>query len=149
MEFFAVAEVRTTPEELRAMTVIDRLPDFCREVDAVEDPVGPEADRLRAVYFGQWGRFHLRRDEILGGVRFFVPDCPNALAWTMTTGFPPRPEAVVVHLTINRTDHDPEFIDAATGLLHALKIGLEALLGGQAAAVPDRPPLLGDLRGKA
>lgn len=51
---------------------------------------------------GMWGEFTLRRDHIMGGARFSMLDCPNALAWTFTTGYPPDRDKLVVHLTINR-----------------------------------------------
>lgn len=144
MEFFAFADTTATAEDIRESVTLDAMPELCGEIESVDgqEPLG------RVVYFLQWGRFHLRREEIMGGVRFWVPDCPNALAWTVTTGYPPLPGKIVLHATINRTMHDEDFIAATKALLHALKTGLEAWGGGNAAPQA-RPasPLLADLRG--
>ena len=58
-----------------------------------------------------WGEFTVRRDEIMGGVRFSMLNCPNALAWTITTGYPPAREKIIVHLTINRERKQEEFVE--------------------------------------
>jgi len=58
-----------------------------------------------------WGEFTLTRQEIKGGLRFSLLECPNALAWTITTGYKPAPNSVIVHLTINRTEKDQEFLE--------------------------------------
>ncbi len=129
MEFFAVADVCLTPDALRELLTVDRLPEVCEAVDSVD-----EAEALgRVVYFCHWGRYHLRREEILGGVRFWVPDCPNALGFTVTTGLPPRPDKVVIHAVVNRAEHDPEFIAATEELVSTLKVGLE----GRARPAPE------------
>jgi hypothetical protein len=49
--------------------------------------------------------------EIKGGVRFSLLECPNALCWTITTGYPPDRNSIIIHLTINRTKKQEEFID--------------------------------------
>lgn len=85
----------------------------------------------------------------MGGVRFSVPDCPNALAWTVTTGYPPEPNRIVLHATINRTEHDEEFLAATKDLLATFKAGLEENFISEAATTADpRPFSLTDLRGK-
>jgi len=145
MEFFEYADILTSQEEIRNKVSIDTLPLFCEAVEAVD-----AAEELgRVIYFRHWGRFHLQKEDIMGGVRFSVPDCPNALAWTVTTGYPPYPEKIVLHGTINRLAHDPEFIAATQALLATLKTGLEANFtneAGQGQAEP-RPIQMPDLRG--
>jgi len=69
----------------------------------------------------------VRRDRINGGVRFSSVDCPNALAWTVTTGLPQHPGQLVIHCTINRRGHEPDFIDAIELFLDAW--ALRALRG--------------------
>lgn len=138
MEFFEFADVAASQEEIRSRVSMDTLPDFCEEIEAVD--AADAAEELgRVVYFRQWGRFHIRQETVMGGVRFSVPDCPNALAWTVTTGYPPHPEKIVLHATINRTEHHPEFIDATEALLAALKTGLEESLSGEPAEAAARP----------
>ena len=51
-------------------------------------------------------------------------DCPNALAWTVTTGFPPARDKIVVHLTINRERKQAEFIEEIQAFLEDLENGL-------------------------
>ena len=123
MEFFEFADVNTSADDIRAVLTVDSLPNYCAEIESVdvEEPLG------RVIFFLEWGRYHIRRDEVMGGVRFWVPDCPNALAWTVTTGYPPYPEKIVLHATFNRVEHHPEFIDATKALLVELKGGLEGI----------------------
>ena len=56
-----------------------------------------------------WGEFIISYNKINGGIRFTLLDCPNALSWTITTGFPPERTKIVVHCTINRTQKPTEF----------------------------------------
>jgi hypothetical protein len=143
MEFFEYANILTSQEEIRNKVSIDTLPFFCEEIDDVD-----AAEELgRVIYFRHWGRFHLRQEEVMGGVRFSVPDCPNALAWTVTTGYPPCPEKIVLHATINRLEHDAQFIGATKALLATLKTGLEENFNSESANAEPRPFLMADLRG--
>ena len=64
----------------------------------------------------------------MGGVRFALLDCPNALAWTITTGYPPAREKIVIHLTINRERKPQEFIEEIEQFLKDLETGLENFL---------------------
>jgi hypothetical protein len=76
-----------------------------------------------------WGEFTLRRDEIMGGVRFSMLDCPNALAWTVTTGYAPARDKLVVHLTINRERKQDEFLEEIRQFLDDLQNGLKTHFG--------------------
>ena len=145
MEFFEYAEVVATEEAIRQQLSIDTLPHFCEAIEAVD--VGEELGRV--IYFLHWGRFHVRQEQVMGGVRFSVPDCPNALAWTVTTGYPPHPEKIVLHATINRTEHDAEFIAATRDLLVTLRKGLETNFDSASVMAESRPVLLTDLRGNS
>lgn len=132
----------SSAEGIREMLTVDALPGLCEEIETVD-----KVEELgRVIYFLQWGRYHIRRDEVMGGVRFWVPDCPNSLAWTVTTGYPPYPDRIILHATINRTTHDPEFIDATKALLVALKQGLETLPESVWPRPMARGAVLGDLR---
>jgi hypothetical protein len=59
--------------------------------------------------------------RVRDGVRFTLPGCPNALAWTVTA----EPEGVLVHCTINRTEHDPDFIESIETFVEDWRTGLE------------------------
>ena len=105
MEFFAVVDKHSDAEALRARLDIASLPSWCASISTVLSHDGD-----RGEIYCVWGQFIVHREPIRGGVRFTLPTCPNALAWTVTTDHPPAPDKIVMHLTINRTGHDPEFI---------------------------------------
>jgi hypothetical protein len=72
----------------------------------LEEPQGNDVE-----IGGIWGEYTLNRAVIKGGIRFSLVECPNALCWTITTGYPPERNSVVVHLTINRKRKHPEFLE--------------------------------------
>lgn len=98
-------EVKTTEEELQRSITIEKLDDFCPNLFLLEENV----DDLRVGTI--WGEFSFFRQEITGGVRMGLLDCPNALTWTITTGYPPARDQIVVHLTINRTRKAERFVE--------------------------------------
>jgi len=120
MEFFAIAAVKVRPEALQNLTV-HQLGHYCAEIENI---LHVDNDNSAKIYC-LWGEFTVHRQIIKGGVRFTMPHCPNALAWTMTTGFEPSPEKIVIHATINRTEHDKDFIDSIEMFIEAWKTGLE------------------------
>lgn len=124
MEFFAIADVATDEAALRQALTISALPRFCPSITEVFSDEGETGE-----IYSVWGRFGLRREEMRGGVRFTMPTCPNAFQWTLTTGFPPAPDKVVFHGTINRTEHDPDFIETLEDFAAEWKAGLEVALG--------------------
>ncbi len=108
MEFFRRIATRATPEVLRQVLVVPALPRYCDVIDTLVAEDGPDAGTVYCL----WGEFRVNRECINGGVRFTLPDCPNGLAWTLTTGHPPNPDDVVLHLTINRREHEPDFVES-------------------------------------
>ena len=120
MEFFAIADIETKPEILQELTV-HKLNQYCADIDKV---LHIENDNNADVYC-VWGEFTVHRQVINGGVRFTLPNCPNALAWTITTGFEPEPKKVVIHATINRTEHETDFIESIQSFIYSWKAGLE------------------------
>jgi len=56
-----------------------------------------------------------------------MPGCPNALAWTIT-----REEggSLVIHCTIDKRDHDQDFIDSIKDFVLDWKTGLNQALVG-------------------
>lgn len=123
MEFFAVVRMSAEARMLDQQLTINRLPHWCASIDTVLESSG-ESGRIYCV----WGEFVVHREIILGGVRFTLPGCPNALAWTITTDSPPDPSAVIIHCTINRREHDPEFIETIEQFVDDWRQGLEANL---------------------
>ncbi|WP_457610871.1 hypothetical protein [Lutibacter sp.] len=73
-----------------------------------------------------WGEFLISYDKINGGVRFTLLDCPNALSWTITTGFPPERTKIILHCTINRTQKPQEFVDEINAFLDEWETGLNS-----------------------
>ncbi|WP_457616636.1 hypothetical protein [Lutibacter sp.] len=71
-----------------------------------------------------WGEFNMSFHKIKGGVRFMLLDCPNALTWTITTGYPPERTKVVLHCTINRTQKPDEFVEEINEFLEEWEKGL-------------------------
>jgi hypothetical protein len=66
----------------------------------------------------------LSRNEIKGGVRFALVECPNALTWSITTGYPPKKEQIILHLTINRMEIDQNFMEEINEFIDDWEIGL-------------------------
>ncbi len=107
MEFFRIADIRTSEEELQQKITIGTLDAFCASIEEVFEDKGATG---RA--YTLWGDFRINREPIKGGVRFTFPECPNMLAWTVTTGYDPAPESVLFHCTIARPTHDPDFVES-------------------------------------
>ena len=59
------------------------------------------------------------------GIRFSLLECPNALCWTITTGYPPDSESIIIHLTINRQEKNEEFIEEISEFLDDLCVNLK------------------------
>lgn len=124
MEYFRILEVNATEDVLKEKLTLQTLENFCLSIFPLDD--GAEICKIG----GMWGEFTLRRDEIMGGVRFSMLDCPNALAWTITTGYPPAREKVVIHLTINRQRKQTEFVEEIEAFLDDHMEGLAGFLNG-------------------
>ena len=119
MEFFTIVDVNTTAEELKKLS-IEKLTQYCSDIDKVLSV----KDKNNADIYCIWGQFSVHRQEINGGVRFSLPNCPNALAWTITTGHDPEPDKIDIHGTINRVEHDPGFIESIDMFMESWKTGL-------------------------
>jgi hypothetical protein len=122
MEFFKTVDVSTTEKAIQENLTLGNLEKFCESIFSLDEnsevcPTG-----------GMWGEFTVRRDLIMGGVRFSMLDCPNALAWTVTTGYPPARDKVVIHLTINRERKQDEFVEEIHHFLDDLRTGLASFL---------------------
>ena len=125
MEFFRELPVETDQDSLRKVLSLSALPELCGEIGEVHDIDGDSA-QIECL----WGSFAVQRLPIRGGVRFALPTCPNALAWTVTAGLPPEPDHVVLHATINRRAHDPDFIESIEDFLDSWVEGLAGALQG-------------------
>lgn len=122
MEFFRTVDAGLIPDDLQARVTVADLAQLCDSIDRVMWAEGEQGE-----IYCLWGQFPVRRETVNGGVRFTLPTCPNALQWTVTAGFPPAPEGVVVHATVNRTEHDADFIESIELFLDDWVAGLEGL----------------------
>lgn len=122
MEFFKIVDVHTTEKTIQEKLTLGNLEAYCESIFPLDN--NPEV----CLTGGMWGEFTVRRDEIMGGARFAMLNCPNALAWTITTGYPPAREKVVIHLTINRERKQEEFVEEIHLFLEDLKGGIALYL---------------------
>ena len=119
MEFFAIARAGLDEQTIQEKITVKRMEDYCDTIAVLEsDGETGEIDTV-------WGEFQVQRQKIRGGVRFALLTCPNALTWTITGGFPPAPDGVVVHGTINRTEQSEEFVTSVAEFIEAWRLGLE------------------------
>ena len=113
MEFFRIIEVKTQEKVIQDELTMENLELISNEIFVIGEQNSTEAE-----IGGIWGEFTLTRSLMKGGVRFALTECPNALAWTFTTGYPPAPEAIIIHLTINRQQIKEEFIEEIEDFLN-------------------------------
>ena len=106
MEFFRTIDIRTDEQKIRNTLVFEGLELMSSELILLE-----ALNDSKAKIGSLWGEFTLARQDIKGGLRFSLLECPNALTWTITTGYEPAPEAIIIHLTINRIEKDQEFLE--------------------------------------
>ena len=120
MEFFVVAHIIRNEVWIQENINIASMPNYCPSI-----AVNTQADdtaRIDTI----WGEFEVQRQSISGGVRFALTTCPNALAWTITTGYRPAPEHIVIHCTINRIESGEDFVESIEEFVQEWKEGLEA-----------------------
>ncbi len=118
MEFFATARLVASADQLRDRITWPSLVEHCAAIDRV---LSWREDLDAGEIYCLWGQFEVRRELIRDGVRFTLPGCPNALAWTVTA----ESDGVLVHCTINRTEHDPNFIESIEIFVEDWRAGLE------------------------
>jgi len=121
MEFFRIIDKQVTQEIIQDKVTPSNLESFTETMFLIED---------KGAYFNGatlWGEFKMSYDKINGGVRFTLLDCPNALAWTITTGYPPERNKIVLHCTINRTQKPEPFIEEIKEFLDEWEVGLHTI----------------------
>ena len=112
MEFFKIVKVKTSEESIQEHVTLSALENFSNEIFPLNEPTGDLVE-----IGGIRGEFTLARTSIKGGLRFSLLECPNALCWTVTTGYPPERNSIVIHLTINRKRKLPEFVEEVEDFL--------------------------------
>lgn len=120
MEFFAHAQALLSGGELQKYIRIETLPKWCDSISSVTDHSGE-----RGEIYCVWGGFRVHREVIRDGIRFTLPGCPNALQWTLTSDVLDGRQCISVHCTINRTEHDADFVASLQQFVDDWKRGLE------------------------
>ena len=106
MEFFRTIKIQTDEQKIKNTLDFNSLELISSQLFLLES-----LSNTSAKIGSLWGEFTLSRQDIKGGLRFSLLECPNALTWTITTGYEPAPEGMTIHLTINRTEKDQNFIE--------------------------------------
>ena len=120
MEFYRHINKSTPSGDLQSVIKIADLPSYCASIYEVMHDDGDHGE-VSCV----WGVFSIHREVIKQGLRFTMPGCPNALAWTITAE--KGNNDVLLHLTINRDEHDEEFIESIEQFVDDWQAGLSRL----------------------
>lgn len=118
MEFFKIINKQSSEEIIQEKITPDTLEKFTESMFLIEKF---ESDFSGATL---WGEFLMSYNKINGGVRFALLDCPNALQWTITTGFLPERNKIVLHATINQTQKSTEFLEEVEDFMNEWEAGL-------------------------
>jgi len=120
MEYFRIIDKKTSQELIQKKINPKSVEDFTETMMFLES----HKNHFKGITL--WGEFIISYDQINGGVRFTLLDCPNALSWTITTGYPPERNAIVLHATINRTQKPEEFVEEIIDFLNEWEVGIES-----------------------
>ena len=120
MEFFATARCSFSPDYIQDRVTGPGLAELCDSIDRV---LHWSDDQDAGEIYCLWGQFAVNRERIRDGLRFTLPGCPNALAWTITAA----PEGTLIHCTINRSEHAPDFVASIKEFVADWAQGLQRL----------------------
>jgi len=118
MEFYRAINKSIAVTDLQTLIMISDLPVVCASIYEVIHDDG-EHGEINCI----WGVFVVHREIIKDGLRFTLPDCPNAMAWTITTES--SNNGIIVHLTINQKQHDPDFVESIEQFIDEWQVGLK------------------------
>ena len=122
MEFFRKIDLKITEPELCETLTLSSLENMTQQLFVIGEQNAQEAS-----IGGVWGEFTLTRQVIRGGLRFALKECPNGLAWTITTGLPPDTDCIVIHLTLNRKQIAQDFFEEIEEFLEDHCLSLEKI----------------------
>ncbi len=105
MEFFKIIDKQTSENQIQENVTPQHVANFTETMLFLSG----NTSKFKSATL--WGEFTISYQKIKGGVRFSLIECPNALSWTITTGYPPKRDGIVLHCTINRTQKPQEFIN--------------------------------------
>lgn len=120
MEYFRIIDKQTSQELIQEKINPKSVDNFTESMMFLED----SNNYFKGLTL--WGEFVISYDKINGGIRFTLVDCPNALSWTITTGYPPERNKIVLHATINRTQKPDEFIEEIIEFLDEWETGINS-----------------------
>ncbi|MCH9711561.1 MAG: hypothetical protein K0U20_02925 [Proteobacteria bacterium] len=121
MEFFEhIQAVELSVVKLQEILTISNSVNLCVSISEVLDD-----QQYHGRVYCVWGEFTVNRELLAQGVRFSMPSCPNALAWTLTLD---ADKVLSIHCTINKQKHDQEFIESIQEFTNDWKSGLEHYL---------------------
>lgn len=119
MEFFAYANVRMSTSDIQRYINISNLTEWCASIDKVLSVQDERGD-----IYCVWGEFRVHRELICDGVRFTLPNCKNAVQWTISPN-PANFAEVMIHCTINRPEQDPDFVESLEIFVSDWRAGIE------------------------
>lgn len=119
MEFFANAKVRMSASDIQRHININNLPEWCASIDKVLSVQDERGD-----IYCVWGEFRVHRELIYDGVRFTLPNCKNAVQWTISPN-PANSAETMIHCTINRPVQDPDFVESLEIFVNDWRAGIE------------------------
>lgn len=118
MEYFKIIDKQTSEAIIQNKITPKSLENFTESMFLIEEKGSDFSGGTL------WGEFLISYHKIKGGVRFTLLDCPNAFSWTITTGFPPESEKIVLHATINRIAISTDFLEEIEDFLKEWETGL-------------------------
>jgi hypothetical protein len=121
MEFFEFLDSNIDIKTLQSQLIISHLPQLCESVNEVY-----YSDQQQGEIYCVWGRFKINREVFDKGIRFTLPNCPNALAWTVSKESADKNQ-IVLHLTINKQNTDIDFEESIKVFLADMKRGVGQL----------------------
>ncbi len=119
MEFFRIIDKQASESQIQTKIHPKSVEEFTESMMFIESV---ETNFLGLTL---WGEFNISYDKINGGVRFALLDCPNALSWTITAGFLPEENKIILHCTINRAQKPIEFIEEIEEFMDEWEQGLK------------------------
>jgi len=120
MEFFDEIKVLAPikADNLKALLEIKNLTTLCNSISSII-----KNNHSDGVIYCVWGEFRINREVLKNGIRFSMPDCPNALMWSITSENSGK--SIIIHCTINKTSHEEDFIYSINEFVRDWKKGIE------------------------
>lgn len=120
MELFEEIENANLDENiLKQILTIDHLPELCHSINSV---ISDKKDS--GVIYCLWGEHDINREILKHGVRFSLPKCPNALAWSITTKVRLGSNNTVIHCTTDTKENDEDFIESIREFVSDWRVGI-------------------------